>query len=241
MTKGHRLNFLEHLDELRAKIIICLITLVLLSVAAYFISDPITECITRPIKNESSNVYFFSPHEAFLVKLKISLLTGFIASSPVIFMQTWLFITPGLYAREKKVVLPVVILATALFLCGILFAYFTVLPVALYFFLSFQSETLRPLISIKEYITFASSMLLSFGFIFNLPLLAAALTKLGIVNHSFLIKQRRYMMVLIFIIAALITPPDIFTQIMLAIPLIVLYEVCIVIAWFLRKPQHKSE
>jgi len=170
-----------------------------------------------------------------LIKLKASVLGGLIVSFPVIFMQVWLFVSPGLYKREKKVFLPSVIGGTLLFLIGVWFCYYWVIPVALRFFLSFQSETLKPLISIKEYISFSIGLLLSFGIIFNLPLVSAGLTKLGVINHVFLMKRRKIMIVIIFIIAAIITPPDVFTQFLLALPLIILYEVCIVISWLLRK------
>ena len=233
-TKQHG-NFIDHLGELRKRIIICLISVAVLSIGAYFISDSIIEFLTRPIKDAQYNVYFFSPYEAFLIKLKASVLGGIITSIPLIFSQVWLFVSPGLYQREKKTFLPIVIGGTFLFFGGAFFCYYCVIPFALRFFLSFQSETLKPLISIKEYIAFTSSLLLSFGIIFNLPIISAGLTQLGVVNHTFLIKKRKIMLVVVFIVAALITPPDVFTQIVLALPLIILYEICILISWFLRK------
>lgn len=228
-------NVIDHLGELRKRIIICLISLAVLGIGAYCISDSIIEFLTRPIKDAHYNVYFFSPYEAFLIKLKASVLGGIIASIPLIFSQVWLFVSPGLYQREKKMFFPAVISGTFLFLGGVFFCYYYVLPFALRFFLSFQSETLKPLISIKEYVSFSSGLLLSFGIIFNLPIVSAGLTQLGVVNHTFLIKKRKIMLVVVFIVAAVITPPDVFTQIVLALPLIILYEICILISWLLRK------
>lgn len=235
MSTERQLNFINHLDELRTRIIICLVTIVVLSIGAYTFSDTIIEFLTRPIKEMQSNVYFFSPYEAFLVKLKAAFFAGLIFSVPVIFTQVWLFVSPGLYRNEERVMFPGAMIAFGLFLIGVAASYYWVWPFVLQFFLSFQSETLRPLISIKEYISACTGILISFGVIFNLPLVSAGLTKLGIVHHTFLRKQRRWVLVIIFIVAALITPPDVFTQILIAIPLIVLYELCIVISWFLRK------
>ncbi len=237
MVTETKLNFINHLDELRKRIIVCLISIVIFSIIAYFISDFIIEFLTQPIRHENQNVYFFSPYEAFLIKLKASLFGGIILSIPVLFTQIWLFISPGLYKREKKIFIPCVVAGIFLFAAGIYFCYNFVLPFALRFFLSFQSETMKPLISIKEYISFTAGLLLSFGVIFNLPLASAALTKLGVVNHIFLIRRRKIMIVIVFIVAALITPPDVFTQVVMALPLIILYEICIVISWFLRQKQ----
>ena len=235
MATKQNASFIDHLGELRKRIIICLISVVVLSIGAYCFSDSIIAFLTRPITDAHYSVYFFSPYEAFLIKLKASVLGGIIASVPILLTQAWLFVSPGLYEREKKTFLPIVISGTFLFFGGALFCYYCVIPFALQFFLSFQSETLRPLISIKEYISFSSGLLLSFGIIFNLPIISAGLTQVGVINYTFLIKKRKIMLVVVFIVAAIITPPDVFTQIVMALPLIVLYEICIFISWLLRK------
>jgi len=233
MASSQSFNFLDHLEELRTRIIVCLIALGVCSVVGYIISNACIEYLIQPLRGMGHTLYFFSPYEAFWVKLKVSILSGFVLSSPVIFWQAWLFVTPGLYARERRFIVPGVGAATILFLCGIAFCYFLVLPIALSFLLSFKSESLQPLISVKEYLALCTSFLLSFGFIFNLPLVAAGLTQVRIVHHSMLRKKRKYALVIIFIVAAILTPPDIFTQLFLALPLLVLYEVCIIVSWFL--------
>ncbi len=147
---------------------------------------------------------------------------------PIIFYQFWVFVAPGLYHKEKRLMVPIVFLSTLFFVGGSFFGYFIVFPYGFKFFLGFASETIRPLPSMREYLSFASKLLLAFGVVFELPLVITFLAKLGMVSVSFLKKNRKYALLLFFVGAAILTPPDVVTQIMMAVPLMVLYEISII-------------
>jgi sec-independent protein translocase protein TatC len=166
--------------------------------------------------------------EAFFTYLKVAFLSGIILASPIIFYQFWMFVAPGLYDKEKRLMLPIVFLSTIFFVGGAFFGYFIVFPYGFKFFMGFASDIIRPLPSMKEYLSFASKLLLAFGLVFELPLIVTFLAKLGMVSVSFLKKNRKYALLLFFIGAAILTPPDVVTQIMMALPLMVLYEISIV-------------
>ena len=156
--------------------------------------------------------------------------SGIFFSVPIILYETWAFIAPGLYSREKRYVLPLVVSSFFLFQLGAIFAFYVIFPLAFRFFLGFSGEFIRPLLSIKEYLAFVTRFLLISGIIFQTPILIFMLARFGIVNVQFLVAHRKYALLVVAICAAILTPPDFFSQILLAIPLIVLYEVGIVIA-----------
>jgi sec-independent protein translocase protein TatC len=158
----------------------------------------------------------------------VSLLAGIVVALPVIFYEFWMFVAPGLYRKERVVILPIVVISLFFFATGALFAYFLVFPFGFKFFLGFASDTIRPLPSMKEYLSFSSKMLLAFGLAFELPLVLTGMARFGLVDVAFLKKNRKYALLLFFIGAAILTPPDVVSQIMLAIPLMALYELSIV-------------
>jgi sec-independent protein translocase protein TatC len=162
-------------------------------------------------------------------------------ASPVIIYQFWMFIAPGLYQKEKRMLIPVVILSTLFFIGGALFGYYIVFPWGFKFFLGFASETIRPLPSMKEYLSFSSKLLLAFGLVFELPLVITFLARLGIVSVEFLKKNRKYALLLFFAGAAILTPPDVVTQVMMAMPLMLLYEVSIIGARIFGKKKADPE
>lgn len=218
--------FLAHLEELRWRIIKSLISVLLFSILAYAFSDKIIDFLTKSV----DNVYFTSPTEAFSVRIKISLILGLILSFPVIFYQLWQFVVPGLLDKEVKMVIPAVIFATFFFIGGALFCFFLVLPVGIKFLLSFQTDKLKPWLSIKDYVSFVSWMILAFGLVFQLPIVSYFLGKIGLITHKTLSRRRSYAIVIILILAAALTPsPDMFSQVMLAVPLYFLYEVSIIV------------
>ena len=222
------INLSEHLEDLRKRVIISLIALSISAVISFSLSDTLVTIISAPVKHNVHTLYFLSPYEAFVTKLKISLVSGILLSSPVIFAQLWLFISPGLYPRERQIALPLTLISTALFAAGVCFAYFLVIPFALNFFMAFQTPTLLPLISIGSYISFFLSLVLVFGLIFELPVLLVGLIFLKVIGTAFLSQQRKVVIVLIFILAAILTPTvDVFTQCLLAIPLWLLFEISI--------------
>ena len=232
------LTMYDHLEELRRRLILILITVGATSIFSFTFSDRLLEFVVAPIERSVDLLYFFSPHEAFMTKMKLSLVSGIILSLPVIFFQLWGFVSPGLYSSEKRKVLPLVFLSTGLFLLGIAFAYYGIVPFALNFFLNFQTDFLVPLISIGSYISFFLSLILVFGVIFEVPVILVGLIALGVIKTQFLSAQRKVAVVLIFISAAILTPTvDLVTQLMLALPLWVLFELSI---WIGRQIEKKG-
>jgi sec-independent protein translocase protein TatC len=179
--------------------------------------------------------------EAFFTYLKVAFLAGLLLAVPVIVHQLWMFIAPGLYDKEKRLVLPVVFLSSVFFLGGALFGYFVVFPFGFKFFMGFASDYVKPLPSMKEYLGFSAKLLLAFGVVFELPLFVTFLAKLGIVNVRFLKSNRKYAILLFFVFASILTPPDVITQIMMAGPLILLYEVGILGARVFGKKETKED
>jgi sec-independent protein translocase protein TatC len=175
--------------------------------------------------NPGLALVFLAPAEALWMHLKLSLIVAIIISSPVIFYEIWKFITPGLLTKEKKYVLPVVIVTTFLFLLGSLFCFIIVLPFAINFLLTYKTESIKPMLSVGNYIDFCLKFIIAFGAIFELPVAIVFLTKMDIVTTDFLAKNRKYAVLIAFIIAAALTPtPDAFNQILMALPIILLYE-----------------
>jgi sec-independent protein translocase protein TatC len=176
-----------------------------------------------------------APTEAFSTRIKISLIAGIIISLPVIFYHAWKFITPGLFQREIKLIIPAVLSSTIFFLVGAVFCYWLVLPLSMKFLLGFGTEKLKPMIQIRDYISFVSYMILAFGSVFELPVISYFLGRLGVITPQTLRKGRRYAITGILVLAAVITPPDVFSQIMLAAPLYFLYEVSIIVVKVTQK------
>lgn len=228
------MGFLDHLEEFRSRIIKCLVSVLIFSIVTYFFSDYVIDFLAKPI----SKVYFMSPTEAFAVRVKMSIILGIILSVPVIFYQIWKFIVPGLFEREVRAVVPAVLFSTLFFLIGGAFYFFIVFPMAIQFLMGFGTDKLEPMIKIGAYISFISYTTLAFGAVFELPVVAYFLGRLGIITDKTLRKGRRYAILGIVILAATITPPDIFSQVMLAIPLYFLYEISIIV---LKATQKRKE
>jgi len=218
--------FLDHLEELRQRLLWCILSVVLLSLGSYFFSKQIMQILLRPYPHDKTLI-FLKPTEGFLVYIKISVFVGIILSLPVIFYQLWQFVAPGLYKKERKYVPMIVFFSTFFFLSGAFFCYFLIIPFGLNFLLGFTTDQLEPTIQITEYLKFVTLLIMVFGIIFELPLLSYFLTKMDLITPEFLRTKRRYGIVTIFIVAAILTPPDVITQLFLAGPLIILYEVSI--------------
>jgi sec-independent protein translocase protein TatC len=228
--KPDSMSFIDHLEELRSRIIRCLIALVIAAGAAYAVEPYVLRFLIDEIFGGSGDsLALLAPIEGFVVKLKLSLIMGLIVASPVIFWQFWRFVGPGLYAREKRVILPIVIVSTLSFLVGATFAFY-VLPVATRFFQSFAMNGIQNSWSLNKYIDFIGRLILAFGIVFELPLVIYFLSRLGLVTPKFLWQKMRYAIVIILTVAAILTPPDVFTQLVLAIPLIVLYMFSILLS-----------
>ena len=236
---GPPLTFFEHLEEFRHRLLISVAAVAAGTFVGYFFSDRALRFFLRPIREEIGQAYFFSPAEAFVVKLKTAMLLGVLLSAPVLFSQFWFFISPALFHKEKKFFLALVGITSILFLSGALLCFYEVLPVALRFLVGMRSDYLAPMISITEYVSFLTGMSLAFGVAFNLPVVILGLVKAGVLNSKMLNHYQRHAVVLIFILAAILTPgPDIASQFMLAVPLLVLFEASVFLAALIegRKP-----
>ena len=242
MTKKPYGTFFEHLDELRQRLIVCLSAFFLCVVPAAVYSDRLLDWLLGPLVREIPAAYFFSPADAFVVKIKVALLAAAVLSSPVVMGQLWLFITPALYGNEKKALLPLVVLTTSLFIVGAAFSFYGVIPVALHFLIGMQGDFLRPLVSVSEYFSFLTSMVFAFGVAFNLPVFILALVGSGLVTAKMLNHFQRWAILMIFILAAVLTPgPDVASQLMLAVPLLVLFELSVGGAVVLEKIRQKKK
>jgi len=223
---SREMRFLDHLEELRRRLMKCLLSILLLSVAGYFFADALLDILTRPV----DEVYFMGVTEAFSVKIKIVLLFGLFVSIPVIFFQIWQFVAPGLYSREIWMVLPLVAATSFFFIGGAVFCFYVVLPLGIKFLLGFGTAKLKPLISVEKYISFVGWMTVAFGVVFELPVVTFILGRLGLIDAAMLRRGRRYAIVGILIVAAVATPsPDVFSQLLLAGPLYSLYELSIIL------------
>ncbi len=233
MSEAGKSPFTEHLGELRDRLVRSFIAVGAGFAVAYFFKEKLFEILIAPLviamgENGNAQMIFTGLPEAFFTYLKVSLLAGLIAATPVIFYEFWMFISPGLYRTEKKYIVPIVFLSVFFFILGSSFGYFIVFPYGFKFFLGFATQTIHAMPSMKEYLSFASKMLLAFGFVFELPLVLTFMARMGLVSVEFLKKNRKYALLLFFVGAALITPPDVVTQVMMALPLMVLYEISII-------------
>jgi sec-independent protein translocase protein TatC len=230
--------FVAHLQELRQRIMICLITVGVAFLLTYYFREKVNVFLLLPFKKvmpAGSSFIFIGVTEAFITYFKIWIITAAAVSSPVIVYQVWMFISPGLYEKEKRYVYPLIVWGSLLFGGGVMFCYYVVMPKLYNFFVGFGSDMVVPMPDIKEYVSLTLKLLVIFGFLFELPLLAYFLAKAGIVNHRSMAKKRRYAILAAFIVSAVITPPDVISQVLLALPLWGLYEVSIIIARFFGK------
>lgn len=231
MDENDKLPFTAHLEELRDRLIRCVIAIAVGFAIAYCFKEKLFHILTRPlirVMDRGDTLIFTGIPEAFFTYLKVSLLTGLLLAVPVIMYQFWMFLAPGLYKKERRLLLPIAVISSIFFIGGALFGYFIVFPYGFKFLLGFATETLRPLPSMREYLSFATKLLLAFGFVFELPLVITFMARLGLVSVPFLKKNRKYALLLFFVGSALLTPPDVVTQVMMSIPLMVLYEISII-------------
>jgi sec-independent protein translocase protein TatC len=238
-----RMSFMEHLGELRTRIVRGLVALLAGTVIALPFSQQIVDWLARPVTKLNYSLVFTAPAEAFWVQMKVGLIAGVFIAAPGILWQVWAFIAPGLHAHEKKYALPFVLIGSLLFIGGGAFSIFIVTPYAIQFLLSYARPGLQPMITLQNHIDFLLRFALAFGSVFELPLALTILARVGVVNAKMLAKNRKYAILGAFIAAALLTPtPDAFNQALMAGPLVLLYEVGIVCARvFGRKPTPAPE
>lgn len=226
------MSLVAHLEELRARILRAIAAVAVGSIISYWFIDEIMAYITLPV----GKLYYLQPAEAFLMYVKITVFSGFLLALPVIFYQIWRFILPALTVKERVVIGLLVPSSVLLFFAGLAFAFFLVLPAAVRFFMGMGSDALAPMFTLHQYFDFMLSILLPFGAVFELPLVLVVLARFGIVTSAFMRSKRKHIILWAFVLGALLTPPDVFTQTMIALPLILLYELSYyVVKYVLRK------
>ena len=233
------MSLTSHLEELKTRLIRVLIAVGIGFGVCYLFKDWSFRIITKPLVEAmpaQSSLIFTGLPEAFFIHMKIAFFASLLITASYTLFEIWRFVSPGLYRNEKKYVFPFIFFSSLLFGSWVLFGYFVALPPAFVFFVSFSTDVLKPMISFREYLDLTLKFLLAFGLCFEMPVFMFFLAKLGIVNAKMLSKHRRYAILIIFIAAAILTPsPDAFSQILMAIPLMVLYEVSIFVTKFARK------
>lgn len=243
---------LDHLIELRTRLVRCVVAFFACFILGFVLADRVFGILVQPLVDaygpETAGTLIYTKlYEAFFVKVKVAAFTGILLAFPIIANQLWAFVAPGLYRREKNAFLPFLIATPVLFSAGASLAYFGVMPAAFRFFLSFQTDgtingiSQEALPAMGEYLDLVTGLILAFGVSFLLPVLLMLLERAGIITRAQLLAGRRYAIVAAFAIAAVITPPDVWSQFALAVPLILLYELSIIGIWFTEKRRAAAE
>jgi len=225
--------FFSHLKELRDRLLVCIVAVAIAFIFTYYFKERLFDFLMQPflkVMPAQSSFIFTGITEAFLTYFKISVVAALFVAAPIILYEFWMFVAPGLYEKEKKYVYPFIIFGSLCFICGALFCYFVVMPNMYRFFVSYAREFVTPMPDLKNYMGLTLKLLIIFGFIFELPLVAFYLARAGIIKAKMLAKKRRYAILAVFIISAAITPPDVVSMILVALPLWGLYELGILIA-----------
>lgn len=247
------MSFWEHLDELRSRLVRAVFAFAIGAGVAWWFKEKLLLILTQPFvdgwgahSSTKASLHFPAPASLFIAYVKLAMLGGFVLSLPIILYQAWAFVAPGLYAREKRVAIPFVAASCALFALGAYFGLRVAFPAAFDFLLSLAKLPenspllMEPTVMIEEYMDFVLQALLAFGLVFEIPVVVFFLSFVGLINHTHLIKFGRYFIVLAFVIAAIFTPPDPLSQILLAGPLCILYGISIGIAWLVDKSRKKQ-
>tara|TARA_B100001123_G_scaffold112542_1_gene131183 strand:+ start:850 stop:1614 length:765 start_codon:yes stop_codon:yes gene_type:complete len=250
--KTNKGTFVEHLAELRSRLINSFIFLFVFFVICYFFAENIYSFLVEPyadaVRDDSVNrrLIFTALHETFITYLKLAFFTAFLISSPLILIQLWMFIAPGLYKNEKNALLPYLVATPILFLLGAMLVYYLIMPLAIKFFLTFETAAgintlpIQLEAKVNEYLSLIMRLIFAFGLSFQLPVLLSLLARVGFINSAYLKKRRKYVIIIIFIVAAILTPPDPITQIGLGIPLLILYELSILSVRIIEKKKDNA-
>lgn len=228
-----KLPLTAHLQELRKRLILSFIVVGLGFVICYSFSQSLFDILAAPLLKmmpAGGSLIFTSVAEAFFTYMKVAFIGGLVLSSPFVLYQVWSFVAPGLYRHERTYVIPFVAAGSAAFAVGILFGYWIVLPLGFRFLLGYATDFIKPMPSIKEYLSFTIKFLLAFGLVFEFPVILVLLAKIGVINAKMLARQRKYAILLIFIFAAVMTPPDLVSQVLMALPLMGLFELSILLS-----------
>ena len=250
--KNNPSSFVGHLSELRSRLVKSFIFLILLFIVSYIFSTEIYRFLVQPyadaVKDDEVNrrLIFTALHETFITYLKVAFFAAMFISSPIILTQIWKFVAPGLYKNEKRALLPYLIATPTLFLLGGMLVYYLVMPLAIRFFLSFETSAqinslpIQLEAKVNEYLSLIMRLIFAFGISFQLPVLLTLLARVGFINSEPLKKRRKYVIIIIFAVAAILTPPDPITQIGLGIPLLILYELSILSVKIVEKRKENA-
>ena len=245
-------SFIEHLTELRSRLLKSIVYLFIFFVISYIFAENIYSFLVEPyadaVKDDNINrrLIYTALHETFITYLKVAFFSAIFVTSPIILTQIWKFVAPGLYTNEKKALLPYLIATPTLFLLGGMLVYYLVMPLAIKFFLSFETSAqisnlpIQLEAKVNEYLSLIMRLIFAFGISFQLPVLLTLLARVGFVNSTYLKKRRKYVVVIVFALAAILTPPDPITQIGLGIPLLILYELSILAVKFIEKKKENA-
>lgn len=239
------MGLMDHLSELRGRLVRCTVAVMVGFIACWAVVDPIFDALVDPLLKvlpEGSHAIYTTLPEGFFTRMHIAFVAGVFVSSPVIFYQIWSFIAPGLYEEEKRHILPVAFMSAFFFVSGGAFCYFVVFPQAFAFFVSYATDSIVAMPKVSDYLSFVLKLILAFGLVFEMPLFAFFLARMGIITAELMRRVRRYAILGIFIVAAILSPPDVVSQLLMAAPMLVLYEISIYVAVaFGKKPAAKDD
>lgn len=233
------MSFIEHLDELRGVLVQSAIALFAAAIVFWFFSGRVIDFLIEDLAVKNLN--FFAPSEAFMVRMKVSFVLGAMAAFPFVLTKGWRFVAPGLFEHERRKVYPFLVAASALFYTGVLFCYLVLIPIVIDFLLGFGTDRLQPVISVSAYFAFVARMCFVFGLVFQLPILVLLLSLAGIVTPQMLLGQWRYAVVIIFVVSAILTPPDPASQVLMAVPVLFLYIGSVLIAFLVVRRDRKRD
>lgn len=238
------MGLLDHLNEMRWRLVRCFIAAAVGFCLCWAFVEPIFAVLVKPllaVLPAGGNAMYSTMPEAFFIRMFVACIAGLFVASPVIFYQIWAFISPGLYEEEKLFIVPVAVVSAVFFVGGALFCYHIVFPFAFQFFMSYNTEQIRVMPRISDYVDFVLKLLIAFGLIFEMPLFAFFLSRMGVLTAAMMRQARRYAILGIFIVAAILTPPDVLSQLLMAAPMLVLYEVSVIVAAVFGKKRRKAE
>lgn len=238
------MGLMDHLSELRGRLVRCCLAVMVGFIACWAVVDPIFDALVAPLLSvlpDGSHAIYTTLPEGFFTRMHIAFVAGVFVSSPAIFYQVWAFIAPGLYEEEKRSIIPVAVMSAFFFVSGGAFCYFVVFPNAFAFFMSYATDSIVAMPKVSDYLSFVLKLILAFGLVFEMPLFAFFLARMGIITAELMRRVRRYAILGIFIVAAILSPPDVVSQLLMAAPMLVLYEVSIFVAAGFGKKAAKED
>ena len=241
MNNNSDMAFIDHLEELRWRILKSLGSVLVMSILTFNFADYFVYMLTAPADNRGIGLQTLTPQGMFILKWNLAIIGGFILSIPVITIQIWKFVSPGLYNKERKILLPLIITVFLCFLLGAIFAYMVILPFSLNFFASMVTENVQNNFSINYYFSFVLALIIGSGVIFEMPVASFLFSSIGIITPNFLRRFRREAIMVTVILSAIITPPDPISLIIMSIPMVILYEISIFVSWISNRLFNQNE